>query len=352
MDDCATAWAVLEQAVAPPPFQTLAWARAWLRHYGVGAVPCLVCVDAPQPMIVPLVFTRAGPFRVLRLLGSGPSDYLGPLAARLDADAWSRVGALLRPLLGEVDRLELDSVALTSEECSAFSRAVGRPSIDRVYERCPAIDTTGDWESFLRGRSKRFRANWKRTERQAVSHGETSLAREPVSPRLFDECIEVERDSWKWERGLAFLREPRSREFIRDALLEAAIPHELFTCRIDGQLAGFAVVFRSARRRYYYLPSFRERFPGVGGHLLGHVVKDSFDSDCEEFDFLRGDEGYKLAWSTHVRDVHQIVVAGRGLRGRVARGLVDLRWRLARSARLHAWRERWLVRTSGIGAGD
>jgi CelD/BcsL family acetyltransferase involved in cellulose biosynthesis len=99
-------------------------------------------------------------------------------------------------------------------------------------------------------------------------------------------------------------------------------------------LAAFAVVFTNDRTRHYYLPSFRSRFTDAGTFLLGEIVRDSFESEFSEFDFLQGDESYKLAWATHEHAVHQLVAAGHGPVGRTSLLVLRARWRLARSERL------------------
>jgi len=132
-------------------------------------------------------------------------------------------------------------------------------------------------------------------------------------------------------------------------MVEDRLPCELWTLRVDRTLGGFAVVFVEGDVRYYYLPSFRARLSDAGSQLLAAVVRDTFDGAFREFDFLRGDEAYKLAWSHRERDVHQIAAAGGTLLGPFALAAVRARWRLARSPRLHALRARFrrMARTSG-----
>jgi CelD/BcsL family acetyltransferase involved in cellulose biosynthesis len=176
------------------------------------------------------------------------------------------------------------------------------------------------------------------------------IDREPPSAGVFEEMISVERESWKWERGLSMLREPRTRDFLRAVVLCPEIEQELWTLRVGGELGAFAIVLLGGRCRYYYLPSFRARFHDTGAHLLAEIVQRSFAEGFREVDLLQGDEPYKLVWANAERIVHEIA-SGHGVRGRAATATLRARWWLARSERLKRWRRELRVRWARSAAG-
>lgn len=336
------AWCALETGETAP-FQRVAWARAWLASYGEGLEPWILTLGDPVEAIFPLALDARGGLRTLRFLGHGPSDYLGSIPLDASSERWAAFGRALAAESSRFDLLDLESLFAPDEARHAFAVALDRPYAERAYERCPVIDTTGSWEDYLVDRKKKFRANLKRADRRVEEHGKTEVARERVTTTLFDALVDVERESWKWKAGTAMFRDPRARKLLARVLLEDPVPHELWTLRIAGDLAGFAIVFRSDSVRFYYLPSFRERYPDCGTKLLADLTRASFGDEIVELDFLRGDEGYKLAWTHRERTVHQLAVAGRSLRGRVALAALRTRWRLARSERARAIRERLLA---------
>ena len=345
LERCESAWRALEEKVDPPPFQTYDWARTWWNHMGSGAEPWIVIAGDPPVAVAPFILRRNRGVRVLSLLGQGVSDYLGPI---FDGPPRPTIEALARKLAREAKRfdlLALSSLHLPDPLRASFSVGLGRGSIERVYERCPVIATRGTWEDYLRGRRKKFRANLKRAARRVSAHGsDIDIAREEATPELLAEFEEVERESWKWEHGLAYFRLPAQREFLRQLLLENAVANELWTCRVDGTLAAFAVAFTSRQTRYYYLPSFRSRYTDAGTYLLAEMVCETFESPFSEFDLLQGDEGYKLAWATGERVVHEFASRGKSLRSGGAMLALGARWRLARSSRLKKVRETLLRR--------
>lgn len=336
LDECGPKWAALADELDAPVFQRPEWARIWLEHLGRGAEPVLLIREGPDPFVWPLVAERVGPYRTLRSLGEGVSDYLGPLAGK-PRDAVERSIDPLARAAGALGHVDLKSLRL-DDDCLAALATGMRGSAHRVYERCPFIRTEGTFASYLEGRKKKFRANWKRTVRRTEAHGKVEFGVEPFDEALFAQLESVERESWKWAEGTAYLCHPGRRSFLRSVLGDGAIASEIWTCRIDGALAAFAVSFRSRRVRHYYLPSFRNRFSDVGTYLLGRIAETTFDSGLSELDLLQGDEAYKLAWATDERPVYEL--AAPGPLGWPAVLALRARWRMANSSRIRALRER------------
>lgn len=336
-------WRRLEGSVGATPFQSYEWARCWLDRFAPDAEPWLFVRDGARPLLLATALRRVRGVGVLTLLGHGPSDYLGPLPGDLTAsDAVALARAITR-VRGRFDLLQFRGWFSADASRESLAAALAGRTSTRLYEPCPFVDTTGSWDDYLKARTKKFRANLKRTARRAEQAGQYVIDREEVDEALIEEMISVERESWKWENGFAFLRDARLLGFLRDVLLETTVTRELWTLRFGGQLAAFALTFPSARVRHYYLPSFRARFPDVGTQLLRTIVEDSFSADFEEFDFLQGDEQYKRPWTTGTRNVHEVVSAGRPIIGSLAVRSFEARWRLGRSERLRAWRRRALL---------
>jgi len=350
MEACRPAWEALSRAADCPVFQTYGWGRAWLDSVGADCEPWLIVAGAPPRAVLPLACRRRAGLRVLTLLGHGVSDYLGPVTPDPALG-----GTLARALLSEskrVDVVDLRGLCPAAPASERFIDELEGSSVRRDYERCPAIDTTLTWEAYLKTRTTKFRTNLKRTFRKVEALGKVAVQIELPSPELFGEMLEVERASWKWNSGLAYTRNPGTRELLRAALHDPGVLSEVWTCRIDSRLAGFSVVLRTSRARQYYLPSYREDSWGVGTYLLAAIVRESCESDCDEFDFLQGDEAYKFPWATHERPVLELAIAGGRPLGSAALAAIRLRWRVAQSERLRELRSRVLTARSRLRAGS
>ncbi len=337
MDECASRWATIADGLDVPVFQRPDWARTWLEHLGGHAEPVILIREGPDAYVWPLAVTRSGPYRVLRSLGEGVSDYLGPISANPREAVRHAAAHLLQAAKG-IGHLDLKCVALPSDDSLEILHASIRGVTHRVYERCPFIRTEGTFATYLEGQKKKFRANWKRTTRKTESQGKVDIGISEFSDDLFAEVEAVERESWKWAAGSAFLSHPGRRAFLKSVLSQPAFGSEIWTCRIDGELAAFAVAFTTRTKRHYYLPSFRSRYSDVGTYLLGHIAEATFDSHLSELDLLQGDESYKLVWSTGERPVYEIAAPGAGVYGWPAIVALRMRWRLAESPRARALR--------------
>jgi CelD/BcsL family acetyltransferase involved in cellulose biosynthesis len=342
LEAAAPLWRRLEAAEDPPPFQTLGWANAWLAHLGGGAQPWLALAGDPPEGLLALALRRVSGLRVLGLLGHGTSDYLGPLGSARDPAWLEALGRRLRSEARRFDLVDLLSLHADAAQRDALARGLGGGARLRAYERCPFVRIDAPWEAYLKSRSANQRKNAKRLARRVGAQGELAIEREKPSPELFEQLVEVERASWKWQHGLASLRDPGRRAFLREILLGGGVRHELWTCRVAGALAAFAIVLLGGRTRYYYLASFREDVPRVGSLLLLQLLEHSFSDGTREFDFLQGDEPYKFEWANAEREAHQLVAAGGGPFALPALAAVRTRWWLARSQRLRRLRTRLL----------
>jgi CelD/BcsL family acetyltransferase involved in cellulose biosynthesis len=343
-------WERLAAAERPPPFQTWGWARAWLAGVGTGAEPWVATCGEPASGLLALALRRVRGLRVLSLMGHGTADYLGPLGSAREPAALRAIGRRLREAARGFDLVDLLSLAADDAQRAALAEGLGGRACERRYELCPFVRIDGPWDAYVASRSTRQRRHIKQLARR-LDDPALSIATESAAPVLFEELVEVERASWKWEHGRAALRDPQRRTFLREVLLGGQVRHELWTCREHGRLLAFAIVLLGGRTRYYYLPSFRGDAPGVGNLLLLHLLRDSFSAGFAEFDFLQGDEAYKAKWANAERAVHQLVAAGGGWLGAPALAAVRGRWWLAGSPRLRRLRSRWLGRRSPA-AGD
>lgn len=323
-------WDRLAESLDAPPFQRWEWIDAWFETLGRRSECGVALAEDAERGVLPLARRTIGGMHVDLLAGHGPSDYAGPLVA--DESAARDIAVALVEDSGAPHLLNFRALPTDSDGANWLIEGLGSGARSRVFEQCPLIDTVGTWDEYLRGRTKRHRANLKRARRRAG--GDTvHVQREAASPSLFEEMVDVERCSWKWEGGLSFLRNDDQRAFLKRILLHSSLSYEIWTSRVEGTLTAFAVAFTTRRARLYYLPSFRSDVPDAGTYLLARIVEDTFREDYEEFDFLQGDEGYKRPWTTRTRTVNEIACAAGGLRARAAAGVLDLRWALARSER-------------------
>jgi CelD/BcsL family acetyltransferase involved in cellulose biosynthesis len=319
------------------PFQTFAWCSQWLEHRGKRYSP-LILVSSDGAVIAPFATTTVGGMRVLRLIGTGDSDYLGLATSMPAAQAWRAVIAELHDRQDAWDLLHVHSTRQKDEVVSALQEHAGLTTIERDYENCANLATLGTWDAYL-DRRKKIRRESKRWAKRVQELGAITVdsVSPPVATEFVREMIDVERESWKWELGTAAFRPGEQVDFMSAILRDPRMPVRVWSLRANAKLAAFAVVLEDTSGWYYYLPSFRRSCPNSGAHLLSCIVQAAFTQGRAFVDLLQGEHGYKSLWTDETVGVGE-VVAATSFFGRIMLLGYVVRWRASNSPLLQRLR--------------
>lgn len=320
-------------------FATWEWADAWWRHFGGEGEPALrACLRGDEPYaIAPLYRDRKGPFGLLRFLGHGVGDVLGPVCDRAEAPS-----AMRTVLAGMRD--ERDWTALLAERIPGDLAAVlGGESL--LTEENPSLRIGGrSWEDYLKAASKNMREKVRRNTRKLERDHELAFELceradqvEPMMQTLFD----LHGMRWGAEGG-SFGRDsvvPFHLDFAPIALERGWL--RLWTMRVDDEPAAAWYGFRFGRTEAYYQsgrdPKF-DRF-SVGFLMLARTIEAAFDDGLDTYGFLRGDESYKGRFATESEELETRAVGnGAAGRGAVRGGALALRMPVLRDRIVSAFR--------------
>jgi CelD/BcsL family acetyltransferase involved in cellulose biosynthesis len=310
------------QRLAPEtgsPFSTWEWADCWWRTMRPGGELTLRALrdgDGATVAILPLYVRRRGPLRVIRFVGNGPADQLGPVCAPVDrarvASALRRalddgIGgwntAVLERLPGEQDWPTMLGVPLTRSEPSPLLEADGM-----------------DFAAWLASRSKNFRDQVRGRERKLgrAHELEFRLSEDPGRlDRDFDELVRLHRLRFgDTSRAFDPPRDALHREFARAALATGIL--RLWTLELDGRAAAAWLGYRIGGTEWYYQsgrdPEFERE--SVGFVLMAHTIREALNDGMDAYRLLLGDESYKDRFATADHGLDTIVMS-RGL-GRLA----------------------------------
>jgi CelD/BcsL family acetyltransferase involved in cellulose biosynthesis len=325
---------LVDRAPTPSPFMRWAWHRAWAE-----TAPA---EDARAAFVMPLhgpggdvqallpfgVHTRRFRRVPVRALGwsignAGCPDHLDiPALPDVSLDG---AAAALEELPWDV--IVLDHVADDAPGVARLSDAFRRRgcAVRRTpTEWCPYLDLPADWDGYL--------ASLSSTRRQAVRRHERTLHREHAvslvdyGPDRLDEGWDVLRDlhARRWGHAGAFA-DPRVDGLLRrfSAALAASGDLWLTTLDVDGAPVAAWLGFLCGGTVHFYQsgrdPEWNSH--GVGAVLMGMMIHRAIDRGHRRLDFLRGQESYKLSWTSAQRPNHQVVVFRRGWRGALLRTL-------------------------------
>jgi CelD/BcsL family acetyltransferase involved in cellulose biosynthesis len=299
-------------------FKTREWAAVWWRHFGQERRLLLVALRSGDRLVglVPLYLWRAHPLRVLRFVGHGPGDELGPICAAADR---ALVGSALRRALASMDWDVLVGEQLPAEQ--DWGGWLGGRVLQQ--EGSPVLRFGPDgWEGFLRTRTPNFREQVRRRPRK--------LAREHrVRYRLVDRSCDLQREldvvfglhAARWPGGSRFLADERfHRSFAAVALARGWL--RLWLLEADGQAVAALYGFRFAGTECYYQAGRDPAWDDyrVGFVLLVHAIQCAAEDGVAEYRLLRGGEAYKYRFATADPGLETIGAA----RGRPARAALML----------------------------
>jgi CelD/BcsL family acetyltransferase involved in cellulose biosynthesis len=302
-------------------FSTPEWLLLWWEHFGAGRELLLTESRSPAgrlDAILPFYVWRERPLRVVRVLGHGPGDELGPFGegAREALARWLAEG-------------RFDVLACQQLPGPASWLDVLPGGIVLARNGSPVLDFEGQtWKELLAAKSRNFR--------EQVGRRARALERDrDVRYRLFDrpDGLDAALDTFfglhrqRHGESVVARTEHFQREFAAVAAERGWL--RLWLLDVDDRPAAAWLGFRFAGAECYYQagrdPAFDPQ--SVSFVLLAHTIRESLEDGATEYRFLRGDEPYKYRFANRDPGLESIVVA-RGAAGKAALAALRLARRL------------------------
>jgi CelD/BcsL family acetyltransferase involved in cellulose biosynthesis len=326
--------AVFDAAPAATPFLSWEWLRSWWASFGGGRR--LRLLEARDASSAPCGFLAlAGgsglrPGRRWRLLGNGlgGADGLdalvcGPLAtearaavlsAALDAAGW--------------DLLDLEDLPCGSPTVRAaleLARARGLLASAARRFACPGFALAGTFEQHL-SRVHRRETYGRRVRWLARQPGFRIEVAEPAGavPAMQD-FLRLHRLRWEAEGGSYGIPSPAVERFhlALAPLLAERGWLRLYRLWVGGRAVAAVYGLERGRRFFFFQsgsdPAWSPRSPGLV--LLGRTIQDAYARGLADYDFLRGEEAYKLDWAADRRETCAVRIRSPSLRAGTDRAL-------------------------------
>ncbi len=311
-----TVWdRLLERSAFASPFLSWAWQTAWFAAFGGARRLQLLGVRDGAGELVGLLSLYEHAPGLFRLVGGGAvSDYLDLTAASgREEEAWA---ALLqsRSATGHVWELEsIRSESPTATIVPALAPAYGLRAERLVTERCPVLDLAATWDTYLASLGGKQRHELLRKIRRLERERPRAAAVAHATPEAVEahlsEFFRLHRGS---RTGKARFMDEAMERFFRIAIgaLTARGAARLWMLEEGGYALATFVCLEWPGHVGLYNSGFdvsqAALSPGIV--LLGHVIRDAIDRGARRFDFLRGDEPYKLALGGRPEALYEIRV--------------------------------------------
>ena len=290
-------------------FATREWLMLWWERFGGGRrlIVDEVNHDGRVVAILPLYVWRERPVRVLRFLGHGLGDELGPVCA--PADRAAAIGALGRLLQSE--RWDI----FVGEQLPGGDDWPGASVLGR--EGSPVIRAAG-WEDLLATRSGNFRYQVRSLERKLFERHDAAyrLADSNTLHADLDTLFRLHAARWGDRSALGVEQQAFLREFAADAFGRGWL--RLWLLEVDDAPCAAWCGFRFANVEAYYQSGREPAWDGssVGLVLLAHSIRTALEDGVAEYRLLRGSEPYKYRFATDDPGL-QTVALPRGVLGTV-----------------------------------
>jgi CelD/BcsL family acetyltransferase involved in cellulose biosynthesis len=300
-------------------FATWDWASVWWEHFGVNRDLLLTTCrsdDGKLVAVLPLYFFACRPFRILRFLGHGPADELGPVCVQ---SARAQTARALQRTLADSRWDVFFGESLPADE--GWVSLLGARTVRKEASPVLLIEGRG-WDELLASWSSNLREQVRRRERKLIrGHDVRFRLAEDPSRLDADFGVFVALHLARWGQASGFkVWEPFHREFAKRALERGWL--RLWFLEVDDRPVAAWYGFRFRGVESYYQAG---RDPGwsresVGFILLAHSIREAVVDGMSEYRFLRGDEGYKYRFADVHRELETIALSS-GVLGRAAVGL-------------------------------
>ncbi len=303
------------------PFQTWEWQSTWAKHFGRRGRFHLIAVKHGNDLVglMSLMKTQ-GAWKSLRAVGTGSSDYLHAIARNGYEHAVSEAVSESLSNEKDADLIDLHQV----REDKPFAEA-GYTAIEQA--RCLVLTLPPTYDDYLKTLSKSLRYDVKRLDKDLFKTGRAQVTQvaEGEIDQGMERLFETHKKRWR-KRGLPGAFIGRGEAFHKEWAHLAASRGYLWLSllKIDGETIGAIYAMTLGSACYYYQAGFDPSQGSIspGTLLVAATIKRAIEEGKQAFDFLRGDEPYKMRWKAQ-----KVLCNRRFLRAITpVTGQVALRW--------------------------
>ena len=310
---------LLAQSAVSSPFLTYDWCDAWWTAFGNSRDPFVLCFFGPQDQLVgiaPLYRTSRPdhtktrlPLRMLRFLGTGTggvSTSLGFVMRRGYEDLGARhLLQWLSRARSEWDVLDLHLMPSQWLPTMALSEEITRSRwfhVRRAETRL-SIRLPDTYEDYLKSLSRTMRTQLPRQRRRLLRHFGVTIRQNHEEGELrhtLDALFQINTQRWqeRGQRGSFATDEHRvfAQEMTRRFLSRGFL--DFWSIELDGRVAAVECGLRYKDVYYALWAGLDTHFNSFssGSVLKSHIIQQLIRDGIRVYDFLQGDEPYKMHW--------------------------------------------------------
>lgn len=295
-------------------FQSWEWQSKWWEYYGGRKkLSVLVVREKNKPIGIAPFFIASNylgmPVKIISFLGIGPSDY-GHFILKKGCER-DAIDTILTYLIDStsINAIDLHQVPEKSSEIQIIrdlAKEKGLEYRELAQDTSYSISLPSSWDELKAGLSKKFRWNVEYYNRRLNRDYKVEIIKTEDHAKLhrdMESFFRLHQMRWRSQKkpGLFFNQKYKlfhqniAREFLKRGWLK------LYFLKIDGVPVSSLYGFEHEGKFYYYLGGFNPAWGklSVGTVLTSIAIKESIKDNVSNFDFLRGEESYKLKWKAN-----------------------------------------------------
>jgi len=348
------------------PFLSFEWQYSWwktMKNQRLDSLFVIIVIDSESCNIVgiaPLMITKSKYTRTIKFIGTGRSDYIGFITLEkeeniimeiynyilLHKDAWDVC------FLSNILEYELIEKFRSILDARKFIYS------DRIYEIAPYIKINSSFDIFLKQKNKHFKKNVLRQCYDTMKEKEDYLLEKIEINKMNVEYFvfmisEIEKHSWKYDNGTAHIESIIDKKFWIELLPCFSENNWLsaWILKYCSYPSAFIIGIIFDNIMYSHTSAYDKSVKGSGNIVRNNLIKTAFENKMKEFDFLCGDEAYKMNWTNDIRETYQFVIANKKIISQIYYYNYMIRWRLSKYDQLKNIRsginrkKHWLQRT-------
>jgi len=288
-------------------YQSYKWISTCWEYFGGDGLYLLAASQDDQilgiaPLMVEQMRVKGLPlFRILRFIGSGPSDYLDFILKK----GWERnvLDGFIAYLVKDKQSWdimwlsELPEDSSTNELLPSILSKYRLEYLSEEQSRCPYIELPPTWGEYERTLSRTTRNNVKmyskRIARSGMVEHKTIDDRQAIASAM-DDFFSLHEGRWRDdERGHD--RTETIKSFHHHAAVKLSDNLNLYFMLLDNKKIASIYSYDYDSTRYFYWIGWDKDYAhcSPGFIAIANRIEDAIQRGMKGFDFLRGDEPYK-----------------------------------------------------------
>lgn len=303
-------------------FTSWEWCMLWWKHFGKTEKLMVLTVEDNGEIIgiAPLMIIKGNYLTlwkpIIRFLGEEMmADYMDFLILREHKKVIGFILDFLKKMKwGRIELKRIPDSSLSWRAIKETLLTLKYPYLFLVDCVSPYVKIEEKWEDYYKSLSKSLRQDIRITVNNLNRIGKISFRRCQGNSldSLLDEFYEMHKKRQSFKAGKSLFEDRSKCNFFSDLALVFGGQGwaDISLLQVNGTAVSFVFALKYDRIFYYWVPAINPEYRkySIGKLHIIKLIERCFQENYREFDFMIGDEPYKLRWAKSTRKNYEIKI--------------------------------------------